>query len=359
MTHRKVRRLSSLQPAKLYAAIAATVVIAAMAAYLAWPGAHRDPATGTGLRSSTPTPSPSASATSPAATGQGPAARLIPTSGAYLGAYVQPSLYTPAGEVAAVRSFQQAVGHPIQLVHTYHSWSSPFPDAADRYVVRSGKVLLLTWSGTPDTKKIIAGKYDSEIAARAKAVKRLGRPILLEFRHEMDRPNLQWAVHGPKDYIAAWDHIRAIFAMQGATNVGWVWCPTGWGFSDGRAQAFYPGNSEVDWVCADVYTSSTRQPLAVAAQPFLRWANATKKPILIGEYGTYGAPTALPSWLQSAGEMAKLDRHIKGMAYFDANGTDSQDRPFQDYLGGNSAALRSFRMLLTWRIFRPVLPPAR
>jgi len=358
MSHRKMRRSSFVQPGRVYAAIAAIVVIAGMAAYLARPSARHDAATKTRQHSSTPTPSPSTSATSPAATtGQGPAARLIPTSGAYLGAYIQPSLYTPSGEIAAVRSFQQAVGHPVELVHTYHAWSSPFPDAADRYVVRSGKVLLLTWSGTPDTRKIIAGTYDSVIAARARAVKRLGRPILLEFRHEMDRPNLRWAVHGPKDYIAAWDHIRAIFARVGATNVGWVWCPTGWGFRNGRAQAYYPGNSEVDWVCADVYTASTRQPLPVAAQPFLRWANTTNKPILIGEYGAYGAPTGMPSWLLSAGEMAKLNRQIKGMVYFDANGTDSQGRPFQDYLGGNSAALRAFHTLLTWRIFHPVLPP--
>src|SRR5215813_14509522 len=94
---------------------------------------------------------------------QGPAARLIPTSGAYLGAYVQPASYTPAGEIAAVRSFQQTIGAPMTLVHTYHPWDNPFPDQADRYFVRSGKVLLLTWGGAADTKKIIAGAYDARI----------------------------------------------------------------------------------------------------------------------------------------------------------------------------------------------------
>ena len=56
-------------------------------------------------------------------------------------------------------------------------------------------------------------------------------------------------------YVAAWDHIRAIFTAVGATNVSWVWCPTGIGFEDGRAKPYYPGDNEVDWVCADVYSS--------------------------------------------------------------------------------------------------------
>src|SRR5260370_40588622 len=114
----------------------------------------------------------------------------------------------------------------------------------------------------------------------------------MEFRHEMDRPNVQWAVHGPQNYIKAWDHIRTIFTQVGATNVGWVWCPTGYGFSVGRAQAFYPGNAEVDWVCADVYGFTPRQSLREAAQPFLNWAAHTGKPIIIGEFATGVAPSA-------------------------------------------------------------------
>ncbi|HEX9526397.1 MAG TPA: hypothetical protein VF951_02790, partial [Streptosporangiaceae bacterium] len=259
MTHR--RRRPARRHAVVLSVAAAVIVISAAAASLAAKGKlSSDPITpsGSGPAGGSHSPSgPDSPGGGTIRTGaKGPAAPLMPASGAYLGAYVQPASYTPAGEIAAVRSFQQAVGAPITLVHTYHPWSSPFPDQADRYFVRSGKVLLLSWGGTPDTKKIIMGRYDTLIKARAEAVKRLGRPILMEFRHEMDRPNLQWAVHGPQNFIAAWDHIRAVFAQAGALNVGWVWCPTGWGFRDGRAQAFYPGNSEVDWVCADIYSAT-------------------------------------------------------------------------------------------------------
>jgi hypothetical protein len=280
---------------------------------------------------------------------------LIPSAGAYLGAYVQPTEYTWQDEIASVLSFEHAVGRPITIVHVYHPWLSPFPNPADRYFVKSGKVLLLSWSGTPDTRKIIAGDYDALIRARAEAVKRLGRPILMEFRHEMDRPDRQWAVHGPRDYIAAWDHIRAIFNEVGATNAEWVWCPTGYGFQVGRAEAFYPGNNEVDWVCADIYSPSASQSLRQVAQPFLNWASHTHKPVLIGEFAVDSAPSAWAHWLLAAGELAKQDPQIKGMVYFDANGTDSQGNPFKYWLGTNKAALAAFGELLSWRTFHPVV----
>ncbi|MHB1430675.1 MAG: glycoside hydrolase family 26 protein [Streptosporangiaceae bacterium] len=307
---------------------------------------------GTSARPPGGTPTPSQS-TTPA---QPTAAALVPRSGAYLGAYVQPPAYTPAAEIAAVQQFQRLVRRSVRLIHVYHPWLSPFPDQADRYFVNHGKVLLLTWGGTPDTRAIIAGRYDRLIRARAEALKRLRRPLLLEFRHEMDRPNLQWAIHGPRDYIAAWDHIRSIFRQVGASNVGWVWCPTGYGFQVGRAQAFYPGNNEVDWVCADIYSFAPTQPLAQAAQPFLTWAAHTHKPVIIGEFAVNGAPSSWAGWLTAAGRLAERNPQIKALAYFDANGKDSQGRPFKYWLPTSPRAVSAFAAMLGWRFFRPAIP---
>jgi len=282
---------------------------------------------------------------------------LVPASGAYLGAYVAPTSYTSVAEVAAVHAFQHQLGGKLGLVHVYHPWEDNFPSPADRNFVSNGKVLLLTWGGTPDTRQIIAGDYDQLILARARAVKQLHRPILMEFRHEMDRPNLQSTVHGPADYIKAWDHIRAIFSRAGATNVGWVWCPTGYGFQVGRAQAFYPGNDEVDWVCADVYTVLPHQSLQQAAAPFLRWAKHTGKPVLIGEFADNGPPSAWPAWLTAAGRFVRQNPQIKGLAYFDANGTDSNGKPFSYWLGIHKRALAAFGALVANPYFQPAKPP--
>lgn len=320
------------------------------------PGSH-GPSTGPSAASRSPHPSRSPGHSGKPSPGKTAAQELIPASGAYLGAFVEPQSYSTSGMIAAVDSFERTVHGQIDLVHVYHPWTEPFPSGADRHWVESGKVLLLTWSGTPDTRKIIAGTYDKLIRARAEAVKSLGRPILMEFRHEMDRPNLQWAVHGPRDFIKAWDRIRAIFDQVGATNVAWVWCPTGFGFAQHRAQAFYPGNSQVDFVCADVYAFSASESLARAAAPFLHWAAHTGKPVIIGEFAVKSSPAAWARWLLAAGRLAQQNHQIKAMAYFDANGTDSNGHAFHYWLGESQSAIQTFAQLLTWPFFRPAMPP--
>jgi hypothetical protein len=319
------------------AAAAVVVIVAAVliAAGLARPGRSVEP----GATSASQTPAP-------------PGESLVPSSGAYLGAYVQSAAYTQLAQIDAVQSFEHKVAHPLQIVHVYHPWGTQFPTLADKYFVDHGKILLLTWGGDPNTEAIIAGKDDAMIRATAAAVKALGHPVMLEFRHEMDRPNLQWTIHGPADYIAAWDHIRTIFTAVGATNVSWVWCPTGLGFADGRAQPFYPGNNEVDWLCADVYSTSTSQSLSAAAAPFLRWASHHDKPVIIGEFGIVGHPRGWAGWMTAAGQLPNADHQIKAMVLFDATGTDSTGHPYNLWLGNQPAVLSAFAGLLRQPDFR-------
>jgi hypothetical protein len=281
---------------------------------------------------------------------------LIPSSGAYLGAYVQSSVFTPPAEIQAFKTFQDQLGMPLEIGHVYYPWGSKFPSAVNKYFVDNGKILLLTWGGSPDTKAIIAGRDDAMIRATAEDVKALGHPIMMEFRHEMDRPNLQFTIHGPADYIAAWDHVRAIFTAVGATNVSWVWCPTSQGFQSGRAQPFYPGNNEVDWVCADAYSTSTSQPLSQAAAAFLRWASHHDKPVIIGEFAVAGDPPGWPAWLAAAGRLVKTDPQIKAMVYFDANGIDSSGDAYQYWLGDHPAAMAAFATLARQPYLRAVAP---
>lgn len=281
-------------------------------------------------------------------------AQLIPRSGASLGAFVQPSGQASSGAlITAVTSFEQKLGHRLGLVHMYHPWGAAFPSAADKYFAATGSTLLITWGGTPDTLAIVAGHYDAMIRARAEAIKRLGRPVLLEFRHEMDRPDLQSSVHSPADYIAAWDHVRAIFAAVGADNVGWVWCPTAQGFADGRAEAYYPGDSEVNWICVDAYSTSPLQPLSSVARPFLAWASHHPKPILIGEFGVRSDPRGWKDWLAQVGRFAHQDPQVKSLAYFDADGLSSQGRSYEFSLNGNPTATSAFAALLAQSYFSP------
>ncbi len=316
--------------------LAGGIVCAVVAAVLVVVIAHpfSGPQAPSAGRSSGSAPSPRTSTTvNPSA------APAPPAQGAYLGAWVGPDVYTQANEIAAVDSLQTVLGRKLSIVHTYLKWQAPFPTPSDVAFVRQGSTLLISWAGT-DTKQIISGADDNWIRTRAQQIKALGKPVFLEWRWEMDRPNLRSQEHSGADYVAAWDHIRAIFSATGVTNAAWVWCPTAAGFSDGRAAAFYPGHNEVDWVCADAYPQyGTDASFAATVTPFLTWAAQHGKPVMIGEFGvpeSYGAPQRA-QWLRAARRVVLADHQIKALLYFDAD--PPGQGPAGRYALGDTAAL--------------------
>jgi hypothetical protein len=299
---------------------------------------------------------PGAAGSSPAATGTaGPAQGPVPPArGAYFGAWVGPGVFTQASEIRAVDALQRQIGRKLGIVHTYLQWQSRFPTASDLTFLRQGSLLLISWAGAP-VGQITSGADDSWIRTRARQVKALGKPVFLEWRWEMDRPNLRSQVISGPDYVAAWDHIRAIFAAVGVRNAAWVWCPTAAGFADGRAAAFYPGDAEVDWLCADAYPPyGTQASFAATVGPFLGWASHHDKPVMIGEFGvpeSYGAqPRA--QWLRAAQQAVLADRQIKAVVYFDAN--PAGQGPAGSYaLAGDPAALAAFGSMARQPYFNP------
>jgi hypothetical protein len=272
-----------------------------------------------------------------------------PVHGSYFGAWVGPDDFTQANEIEAVDALQQQVGRKLQIVHTYLKWQAPFPTVSDKAFLAQGSTLLISWAGT-DTEQIISGADDAWIRTRAAQIKALGKPVFLEWRWEMDRPNLQSQEHSGVDYVAAWDHIRAIFAAVEVRNAAWVWCPTAAGFADGRAAAFYPGSAEVDWVCADAYPSGGDASFASTADPFLEWASHYDKPVMIGEYGVPESDSGQQraQWLQATADVVQADQQIKALLYFDA------DSPGQIPYALNGSALSAFESIARQPYFNPV-----
>jgi Glycosyl hydrolase family 26 len=282
-----------------------------------------------------------------------------PAKGAYVGAYVQPdSDYTPQGRIDAVTDFEQETGRQLDIVQTYHPWDDEFPDATDKWAVDNNRMLLLSWAGT-DTRVIQTGRYDDLIRQRARAVRALGKPIFLRWRWEMDRPNLQASIWTPQDYIAAWRHVRKIFTEEKATNVSWVWCPTAAGFTANRAAPYYPGDTDVDWVCADVYTGQGLDDFGTAAGPFLDWAKGhPTKPIMIGEWATSDQfPGGQTAWLSQAQQVTQANPSIKALVYFDS---DDKTKGPRAQLALKGDAIGAFGNLLAEPYFNPRrLPSSR
>jgi hypothetical protein len=317
--------------------------------------------------SSSPAPAPVAGPSSPApvAGSSSPAPQVSttvnpaqaptpPAQGAYFGAWVGPGIFTQANEIAAVDSLQQQIGRKLDIVHTYLTWQAPFPTASDMTFLDQGSTLLISWAGVP-VQQITSGADDGWIRTRARQIQALGKPVFLEWRWEMDRPNLRSEEVSGADYVAAWDHIRAIFAAVGVHDAAWVWCPTAKGFSDGQAAAFYPGDHEVDWICADAYPPrGSDASFASTVDPFLSWASHHAKPVMIGEFGvpqSYSGQQRA-QWLRAVQQVVLADRQIKALVYFDAN--PAGNGPEARYsLGSDGAALSAFRSIAQQPYFHP------
>jgi hypothetical protein len=281
-------------------------------------------------------------------------APVPPSRGAYFGAWVGPDVYTQVNEINAVNALQQQLGRKFSIVHTYVKWRATFPTTSALTFLSQGSMLLISWAGT-DTQAINSGADDAWIRTRAEQVKAVGKPVFLEWRWEMDRPNLRSQMHSGADYVRAWDRIRRIFAAAGVPNAAWVWCPTARGFADGQAAAFYPGDAEVDWVCADAYPDyGSQASFASTVEPFLAWASHHDKPVMIGEFGvpvSFG-DRQRAQWLQAAQQVVTGDRQIKALLYFDANPA-GQGAAGSYALGGDAAALSAFRAIARQPYFNP------
>lgn len=278
-------------------------------------------------------------------------------TGALFGAYVSPSQATDTGRIADLETYERALGRRLDVIQRYHKWESPFPSAFDRYVSKRGDILLLSWAATTPTE-ISSGRYDSMIRTRAKALRALGTPILLRWRWEMNRPNIQAEIGSPEAYVTAWKHVRAIFEKVGTDNVDWVWCPLANGFEETNGKAYYPGNDQVEWLCADAYTPYPDEPLKGVLAPFMTWAGkqAPDLPIIIGEFGTrQGEPGARARWLDDAMSYFRDHEQIKGVVYY-----ESANAPAGRYdLSQEPSAMASMRKWGQTAWLNPDWSPAR
>lgn len=285
-----------------------------------------------------------------------------PAQGAYFGAWVDPATKTAEhdrvqpGPIGAVTALERGLGREMDIVHAYRTWTEPFPRPADTAVLNSKRYLLLSWDGI-DTKSIAAGGQDPLIRERARTIKATGKPVFLRWQWDMDRAGLKNRIHSPADYIAAWKRLRVIFRAESVDNVAWVWCPTANGFAGPAAAGdYYPGDDQVDWICADAYpgTDLDYRDLSEAMKAFMGWAKAHPKPVMVGEFGVpraYGTRRA--DWLRRAARTLQ-NPQIKAVVYYDSDpGGKNADKRRQYSLSGDQSAMSAMRELATTPYFNP------
>ena len=263
-----------------------------------------------------------------------------------LGVSVSPEERGFDAEKAAVSSLEQTLGRTLDIDHNFYTWDQPFPSEIEPWDLASGRIPLISWNGkNVQTSDIAAGTYDRMIKQRAKAVKALGKPVLIRWFWEMDGNKKASFAGTPDQYIAAWRHIVTTFRNEGANNVSWVWCPNATAFNDGTAQAFYPGPDFVDWMCADGYNwapgrlGDDWRSFKDIFGGFYSWASQQNKPIMVGEFGAQERnPGDKAQWITDARNAIKNDFPLlKAAVYFSAN------KDYDWRLTTSDSAMEAFR----------------
>jgi len=202
--------------------------------------------------------------------------------------------------------------------------------------IAAGRTLMISWGdllpgGTTcaTAADIVAGRYDSEVKTLAQALKSLGGRILLRFRWEMEASRSQMSCFyggktDPKStgaaYVAAWDHLRAIFIGVSATNIEWVWCPTSLSYLNNQWQYYFPGSFNLEWIGEDIYNNGL--PVSIGdSTRFTEFYSATSgygKPLIICETGA-STDAAQVAWWQSMETILPSYPALRAVAAWDAS----------------------------------------
>ncbi|MGI5245527.1 glycoside hydrolase family 26 protein [Dactylosporangium sp. CA-139066] len=327
------------------AVVAATVAAAAAVTWTVLDRGHQPRPPSAGPSSTVDSGSPPGIATSVGPFAAGPVAP--PKHGSYLGAWVRPQSLTESGRVTAMTAWEHSLGRKMAIVNTYRRFDENFFNESDRQFTARGSTLMLSWAGG-DTRLITMGRYDDLIRQRARELKAFGRPVLLRYRWEMDRPNLRAQMWSGADYVAAWKYVRNIFTQEGATNASWVWCPTAEGFANDAAD-FYPGDDAVDWTCVDVYAGTKYGTIGALMRGFLEFcAKHPSKPVMVGEFGiarSWGTQQRA-AWLADASATFKANPQIRAVLYFESDPTDNKGPTNQFMVSDDPDVFAAFRSSL-------------
>jgi hypothetical protein len=284
-----------------------------------------------------------------------PPGPVEPLTGALFGAYVKPdSGWSRDDVMASIQRLESDLGRTLDVDHHYYSWTFSIPSWKEEWDLTAGRIPMMSW-GAVSTKQVNSGAFDQHILSRAEAVRALARPVFIRWFYEMDSDALAHLSRSPSSYIRAWRRIRWIFASAGAWNAVWVWCPTSWGFKDGEAPTYYPGDDYVDWVCSDGYNwapgrkGDDWRSFPEIYDAFYEFGLARDKPMMAGEYGCQErGPGDKAAWItQARNDIQQRFPEMDALVYFDS------DRDYDWRLETSASSYQAFIDMGNDPYFRP------
>ena len=249
------------------------------------------------------------------------------------------ALGVAADDVREIDDFARTAGIPVAMYEWFQSWAgnAPFDAARAQAAVDRGALPILTWepwapgAGVDQPgyalARIIDGTHDAYIAAFARQVRAWGGRLGIRFLHELNADHYPWGfgVNGntPAQAVAAWQHVRRVFAAEGAVEALWIWCANV--HADGTASfaSLYPGDSAVDWVGLDGYNGGTalpwggwRSPREVFGASLADLDELSERPVVLTEVGSAEDGGSKAAWI---GELFDLvaEEGVAGLIWFE------------------------------------------
>lgn len=256
----------------------------------------------------------------------------VDDAGAWFGAWVSRRADgSRSGQEAARESLEKGLGTKLAVRHYFYPWHQTPDLTRERRDVDEGLVPMVSWNDG-DLRSVASGAEDARIREVVRDLAAIPGRVLLRYGWEMDRDGASGtgSIGTPQDYVAAWKQLRRQLQEAGADNVEMVWCPTSWGFqrnSERDPRRWYPGDDEVDWICADGYNLSRDgkgwRTFDEVFGPFLRWAERRGKPIVLGELAAPGDPNdpdRQAEWIRDMGRAVKCEHpSIRAVVWFDTD----------------------------------------
>jgi hypothetical protein len=296
----------------------------------------------------TPIPTPTRTPLSPPIV----AGALTPPPGQiYFGAYAGQTGLLHGNSPTDTAAFEAEIGRPLTLHWQYEFFTQNLTglDELDDFAHYRIPVISLNCGGTD--AQVANGDFDQAIQLKAIEARNYGWPMFIRYMWDpnlpsnyilgrqscydpnTDEPN---KVFSPTEYVAAWDHMRAIFLQEGATNVVWLWTVSTYSAAV-NPMPYYPGPSEVDWVGMDSYDLSNGS-FASTFVPGYAELSPLGKPIMISETGAEG-PVQDGFFSGAAATLQTQFPLVKAFLYYD--GIDYVTGQNQDWRV-TSAAMPAF-----------------
>lgn len=301
---------------------------------------------------------------------------LPPATGIYHAAYPD---FCPTEDCVSqqrIRSFERLAGKRIAWAYFSDNWfhGIHFPAAKVRKIWSVHHTIPFirmmargNWSeGCTDKTyalvKILAGRYDAQLRAYAKAAAAAGIPLMIEFGTEANGDWFPWSGAcnggrrvGAERFRAAYRHIVTLFREEHAGNVTWVFhldASSATNYAD-----YYPGARYVDWVGLSAYGAQmpgdVSTPFRSVFDPAYRRlaAAAPGKPIALLEFGTIEPGKA--RWISNALHLIASERYrrLKAESYWDSNWTNPGTGPSIMRIDSSPQVLAAYRAGVHTRAF--------